>query len=98
MPDVIQSRHGWFNGSDDHEPAQVSTEATEANEVLLRIDGSADWHEAKVRADVHLDALQAIQLGERLINAGRGAIARLELVSGLSTISPKTGELRKGER
>lgn len=81
-PDAIQTYSGWFNGSDDQERAAVSTGATDANEVVLSIESLVSEKRSRPKADAYLSAVQAIQMGERLIEAGRGAIARLELVRG----------------
>jgi hypothetical protein len=73
----ITTIEGWFNGRDSSEQALVQAEAVAGDEVLLRIDSLAKWRgDEIIGAQAHIDAADAIILGEQLTEAGRAAIVR----------------------
>lgn len=73
----ISTQSGWIRDEDDQVPVDVEADCTDAGEVRLAIDVSADWTKARPGLDAYLSPIDAVILGERLIAHGRTALEGL---------------------
>lgn len=77
-PAPVKTRRGFVG--EEELPVEASTYHTEGGEVRLDLGVDADWAPEELRElliTAYLDPLAAVQLGERLTESGRKALAAL---------------------
>ena len=73
----ITTRRGFID--EGEVPLDLIADATEGGEVRIDLEPAADWipDEDKHRTTAYVGPIEAVQLGERLVAAGRQALAEV---------------------